>query len=195
MEWPHDSNLHCSNLVPNEIDFQLVRGDDDEHHEKRDDSEPKSIMTKMMMTTTESIPVNVTYAVTERQHPSLIHHWNDFNATCMNVTFPRVIVRFEDLIFHPRSVIETVCTCADGELIDPSHFRYIVNSAKVGEQHGQIRTGYVDAIILYGRGDQRWLGTMTDADRNYATQHLNHQLMDLFEYRYPEFAVPLETTS
>jgi hypothetical protein len=176
--------------------FQLV--DDDENNneqaEKRDNGEPHSI-TKKRMLTMESIPVNVTYAVMERQHASMIHHWNDFYATYMNVTFPRVIVRFEDLIFHPRSVIETVCNCAGGALIDPSHFRYIVNSAKLGQQHGQIRTGYVDAIIRYGRGDQRWQGTMTDADRNYATRHLNRQLMDVFGYHYPESFVPPESYS
>jgi hypothetical protein len=167
MSWPHDKQ-RCPNFVPNEIDISL------------DES----------LRDAQSVPVLVKYAEFERRHESMIHHWNEFYAGYYNQeSFPRLIVRFEDLIFHPKPVVQAVCECAGGRLKhehDGKGFQYIVQSAKKTGGHGQEKTGYVDAIVKYGKGKDRWKeGGMTNQDRMFALDHLDHELMEQFGYQYP----------
>jgi hypothetical protein len=93
------------------------------------------------------------------------------------------MVRFEDLIFHPKKTVTEVCQCAGGEL-KHDEFQYIVESAKKGAVHGRYRTGYVDAIIKYGRNENRWSG-MTVADLAFASKYLDQDLMKRFGYQPP----------
>jgi hypothetical protein len=177
MSWPHKKNIHCPNLVPS------VANDYDD-----------STLSK---STNSSVPVTILYKGFKISHDSLLHHWNEWYAayTAPAATFPRVIVRFEDLIFHPVAVTTAVCECAGGALErDPQGkilFKYVTGSAKKGASHGKEKTGYIDAIIRYGndRGD-RWKG-MTEADLRYAQEHLDPTLMALFGYHYP----PATTTT
>jgi len=68
-----------------------------------------------------------------------------------------------------------------------SEFAYIVQTAKKGDEHGKDQTGYVDAIVKYGTGENRWKsGGVTDADRQFAVQHLDRELMNVFGYKLPE---------
>jgi hypothetical protein len=69
---------------------------------------------------------------------------------------------------------------------DGKGFQYIVQSAKKTGGHGQEKTGYVDAIVKYGKGKARWKeGGMTNQDRMFALDHLHHELMEQFGYQYP----------
>jgi hypothetical protein len=176
MDWTHtntneiteESQQHCPNFVPKDIDFL------------QDDT----------LRNASSIPVMIQYATFNKSHHSMVDHWNDFYYEYYKQErFPRVIVRFEDLIFHPKSVVQTVCECAGGELKHESErgFQYIVDSAKITEGHGSAKTGYVDAIIKYGSAKfPRWRsGGMTDEDRAYATEHLDREMMNFFGYHYP----------
>lgn len=172
MEWPHTNkdatNQHCPNFVPNDIDFAL------------DES----------LRNASAVPVLVKYAEFERQHGSLIDHWNEYyEGYYKQDRFPRLMVRFEDLIFHPKEVVQAVCECAGGDLKhgrDGLGFQYIVQSAKVTEGHGKDKTGYIDAMVRYGTDRYRWKsGGMTDEDRQFATDYLNRELMEQFGYQYP----------
>lgn len=183
MEWPHtkknDVDQHCPNFVPNDIDFAIEE----------------------TLRNASSVPVVVTYAEFEREHSSLIHHWNDYyRAYYKQDRFPRLMVRFEDLIFHPKQVVEAVCACAGGELKhehDGKGFQYIVQSAKKTDGHGKDKTGYVDAMIRYGTDKYRWKsGGMTDEDRGYVTEHLDRELMEAFGYQFPtDWVTPSESVS
>lgn len=177
MNWTHihptdkDGNgkhlpQHCPNFVPNEIDIGL--------NETLKDA--------------KSVPVSIQYAEFIRTHDSLLHHWNDYYRAYYDAPFPRAIVRYEDLIFFPKQVTEAVCTCAGGTLQNKGqHFQYVVESAKKGAAHGSEKTGYLNAIIRYGNDMGQWeQGGMTDADRTFATEHLDRQLIKLFGYKFPE---------
>lgn len=184
MEWVYTeqdavdgTKQHCPNLVPNEVDIAL------------DPSIAES----------DSIPVTITYAKFQRTHESMLHHWNDYyneyyhqrnrmaTKQYNNTMFPRLIVRYEDIIFHPKEVTKTACHCAGGEMIhaNDNDFVYMVDSAKKGIAHGTEKTGYIDAIIKYGSNKHRWEG-MTIEDLLYFKQHADAQLMDLFQYKYPK---------
>ena len=177
MEWTHTNTKavtdlqqqHCPNLVPNVIDIE------------QDES----------LYNSSTIPVSIQYAKFNRVHDSMIAHWNEFYKDYYQQNrFPRVMVRFEDLVFHPKQVIQTVCECAGGTLKHLNGFQYIVDSAKITEGHGKHKTGYVDAIIRYGstRFPRWYSGGMTDADRQYVVEHLDPDLMGVFRYRYPDIS-------
>jgi hypothetical protein len=174
MEWPHDKTIHCPNLVPSDAS----------------DYNNSPLSHKFA---NSSVPVTIRYKEFHKEHDSLLHHWNEWYAAyAAAAKFPRVLVRFEDLIFHPVEVTTAACECAGGamqrDLQGRLQFKYVTGSAKKGDAHGKDKTGYIDAIIRYGndRGD-RWKG-MTEADLQYTRDHLDPTLMALFGYNYPPAA-------
>lgn len=127
--------------------------------------------------------VEIQYAAFLQQHESLIHFWNEWYQDYIMAEFPRLIVRFEDVVFHPKEVTQAVCECAGGKL-KPRGFKYIVDSAKKGAAHGKDKTSYTDAIIKYGRETGRYNG-MEQEDLTYAINHVDPKLMEWFNYQYP----------
>jgi hypothetical protein len=151
----------CPNLTPTEADhanFPMLRGKD-------------------------YFPVSVRYSDFYKHHKSLIGMWNDWYNEYKNVEFQRLFVRYEDLLFHPRQVTETVCHCAGGTM-NRGKFQYVVDSAKKGiGAHGSVRTGYVDAIIKYGSDRSRYKGYAAE-DLVYTRENLDPILMEEFGYQY-----------
>lgn len=163
MEWPHDER-HCPNLVPTATDAEL---------------DP----TFLLDDHDSNIPIEIQYADFLQPHDSLIHHWNEWYTAYAQAPFPRVLVRFEDLIFHARAVTTAVCECAGGTL-ENRPFQFITGSAKHGQSHGAGRTGYVDAIVRYGSDRGRWRN-MTQQDLAFTREHLDRDIMTTFGYHYP----------
>jgi hypothetical protein len=158
--WHHDAS-HCPNLVPSQLDqamFPSLRG--------------KS-----------TVAVVVQYKEFDQSHDSLAGFWNDWYNDYIKAPFPRLIVRFEDVIFHPKEITRIACECAGGEIGD-GPFRYIVESAKKGAVHGTDKTSYVDALIRYGTEKDRYSGFET-ADLEFARTNLDPELMRLLEYKFP----------
>ena len=162
--WPSETG-HCPNLVPDERDFKEEPWLKYKHY----------------------VPIDVRYSTFNRQHDSLVHFWNEWYTEYFQAPFPRLIVRFEDLIFHAKDVTTTVCHCAGGEMT--KEFIYIVDSAKKGTPgaHGskKDRTSFVDAIIRYGKDTDR-LNGFTPDDVEFARRNLNLKLMNLFGYQFDD---------
>ena len=130
----------------------------------------------------EPVKVTVNYADFDKHHDSLVHFWNEWYQDYFNAPFPRLLVRFEDLIYHPRMVVKQVCECAGGKL--RPKFTYIVNSAKKGTQaHGNVRTSYLDALSRYGTKQGRYKG-FRPVDLDYVKKHLNSSLMHNLGYPF-----------
>jgi len=165
--WPH-GKAHCPNLVPNDVDRELLK------------------RKKETLATDSAVNVTVRYAEFDQHHDSLLGFWNDWYRDYAKAPFPRLIVRFEDVVFHPKTVTQTVCECAGGEMNTNKPFKYIVDSAKKGAAHGAEgqKTSYVDALVKYGTEVGRYKG-FEAADFEYAQKHLDPDLMRLFGYRYP----------
>ena len=67
-------------------------------------------------------------------YDSLVDMFSDYyNEWISNASFPSLIVRYEDLLFHPKVVIKQVCSCAGGKMRDDGSFSLVENSAK---RHG-----------------------------------------------------------
>lgn len=131
----------------------------------------------------------VKYKVTTEHHDSILHMWNDFYNGYLDVSFPRVLVRFEDLLFHPKKVTEIVCHCAGGSMRRDGRFIYQVDSAKKGvTAHGKKseRTGLVDAMIRYGSDKHRYDSFKVPSDVAYVKENADKNLMKIMHYALPE---------
>jgi hypothetical protein len=136
-------------------------------------------------------PVRVKYSATIVSHKSLPDFWNDWYNDYLAADFPRILVRFEDLLFYGKNVTQTLCKCGGG---DPrrDHFVHVKTSAKLGTAaHGANKTNLIDAIIQFGSEKGRLMG-MTPNDIKYSKKLLDPKLMDMFQYPYAELS-DLET--
>uniref|UniRef100_A0A7R9ZST0 Sulfotransferase domain-containing protein n=1 Tax=Craspedostauros australis TaxID=1486917 RepID=A0A7R9ZST0_9STRA len=133
------------------------------------------------------LDARIQYAQFERNHESVLHHWNDFYNEYLDVKFDRLIVRFEDLLFHTKEVTQQVCHCAGGAMRKDGRFVYIQDSAKKGKTaHGSARTGFLDAIIKYGTLAKRYASYSRKSDLEYIHEHVDKNLMSIFNYQLPD---------
>ena len=111
--WIHVSD-HCPNLIANEDDVKKF---------------------SKIMSVGDIVPVNVRYNNENiTHHKSLANLWNDYYLEWyIEAKFPRLIVRFEDLLFRAEHVIGKVCYCAGGKIKDS--FEYLAETAKKGDVH------------------------------------------------------------
>jgi hypothetical protein len=157
--WSHNKN-HCPNLVPaTEQEERAVQGD-------------------------ESFKVFVNFNPVGVQYDSLAHLWSEWYKDWFDAEFPRIMLRFEDLVFHTESVITQVCKCAGGNLFD-GPFKYIQGSAK-GETQMVHRggNGLVQSMKKYGSVANR-VKSFQEKDLEFAEDHLRRDMMETFHYSTP----------
>jgi hypothetical protein len=128
-----------------------------------------AISSSLSSSITNDNNVTVQYGIGKIEYQSLIHLWNEWygqyyyystnnNTNTTTTSFPRLIVRFEDIIYFPYEVTKQICNCAGAILghriddTDVSHgtFHYVIRSAKVGSAHGTQRNGLIDSWYKYG---------------------------------------------
>ena len=138
-----------------------------------------------------TIPASVHYSETEpfiTYHKSLPHLWNDWYRLYYNATFPRIIVRFEDLLFYGQQVTEALCKCGGGVTREDRrypHFVHVSESAKLGTAaHGKHKTGLVGALIKYSTFKHR-LDSLSAEDIQAAVHIFDSEIMDTFGYTNP----------
>lgn len=134
----------------------------------------------------DHVPLTIKYDGQVDHHDSLAHLWNDWYAKYWkDADFPYVMVRFEDIIFHPKNVTTQLCECAGGKIIDDQPFQYIVDTAKEGPGHGRLRerTGMVAAWIKYSQ-PLAPDGGFSGVDYQKSKEFLDQDLMDIFHYRH-----------
>mmetsp|Transcript_24368 Transcript_24368/g.44072 ORF Transcript_24368/g.44072 Transcript_24368/m.44072 type:complete len:491 (-) Transcript_24368:31-1503(-) len=130
----------------------------------------------------QSVPVVMWYRV-KKPFASMAHVWNDWTGAYYNVKdYPRLIVRYEDLLFHAEAVLNQVCACAGGKMrLDDAV--YYKREPKEGNGH-RSDSSFVKALIRYGSETTRISGFLP-ADLNYTQKHLRSDLMDTLHYSYP----------
>jgi len=161
--WYH-SEEHCPNLIPNQVDV--------DHRGITLNSGPIGVSVRFQP---DLIP----------QYESLVGLWNDWYGDYMSVnSFPRLIIRSEDLIFHLEEVLTQVCHCGGGEV--EGDIKMISESAKGDIKAHANANGLIGAISRYGHSEKRTEG-MTKDDLHYAQATLRKDLMDFFGYLYPRY--------
>ena len=155
------TRLHCPNLVPTTHDLQRFG------HE--------------LAASNHTFNVTVHFDTNQIIHwSSLIDLYNDWYLQyVINATYPRLIVRFEDMLLHAPSILRMIGLCAG---VDASGaFKYQVNSAK---QHGS-HTDFMSAILKSGNLEAR-IRNMTADDILFAMQNLDPYLMETMHYQIPQ---------
>lgn len=130
-------------------------------------------------------PVYVRYKEHQQRHEHLPGFYNDFYHQYLEADFPRVIVRYEDLLFFGKNVTETLCECGGG-VPREDEFVFPLDSSKAGFQgHGSERTNLYDALVRYGNDEGR-TKSLTDRDLEYSKKWFDPALLKMFNYRHPE---------
>ena len=134
----------------------------------------------------DHVPVQIKYPEKSAYWDSLAHLWSDWYGQYFNADYPRLIVRFEDMLFNAKEMVNTICECAGGVAREPGKFAYVVDSGKFGKGHAssEPKTNMISAMIKYGTDEKRFLGMTTD-DLIYANEHLDANLMSIFQYEIP----------
>jgi len=165
VQWFHNSERHCPNLVPDE----------------RDHREFPSLRSK------SSIPVHIQYpSVKHLSWDSLFHLWMDWYQQYYDSrTEDRVMIRYEDFVFFPYQTTKYLCEqCAGGQLKHP--FTYVQPSAKaMGPGHGEFRTNWITSILRFSYGETYRTDGFTVQDLEFVktnAQQESSSLMDVFHY-------------
>jgi hypothetical protein len=158
-QWPHRER--CPNLVPSQADREAL-------HELRH---------------SDTVEVTINYKPPAKWD-SLVDAWSDWYNQYLQADYPRLIVRFEDLIFHPKELINTICECA-GAKPKQDTFSYVVDAGKWGPSHKS--SNMISAMAKYG-SDLHRLDGLNQEDLAYAADHVDANLMRLFHYKVPSIA-------
>ena len=146
-----------------------------------------------------------------RSWPSLVEMYNEwYNEYVVNTqNISRIMIRFEDLLFHTEHVIDAIRECAGAKWIHTTNvttniqhengtvtvaveerpvFQYTVSPAKSHPYFIQYKppSSYISALIKYGQDDingRNRYGSMSRADIEYAQTHLDPELLKLFHYQ------------
>jgi hypothetical protein len=80
--------------------------------------------------------------------PSLAHIWSEYYRQYEKADYPRLLVKYEDMILHPKRLTAELCECVGGEM-NASAFSLIADNVKHGHsEHGkQQKEGFVTAIV------------------------------------------------
>ncbi len=139
----------------------------------------------------------------DEMYNSLAHYWNEWNDAYVQAkTYPRIIVRYEDLLVHLHETVTKICECAGGK-VTTDHIQHVKGAAKTTGHTNQ--RGLASALIHYLHDESRTPMNinmdatsaiaekkmdnegfhMTFDDLEYAKRELDPQLMKAFGYKHP----------
>jgi hypothetical protein len=147
---------------------------------------PNLVFTKeereMLQTTNQTYIVDVTVRdVHHEQYKSIADFWSEWNRLHVDTFRPRLMIRFEDTLFHAEKVMERIGQCLGVPLLGP--FQYKLDASK---KHGE-SSNFFSALAKYGKADGRYTN-FTSEERAYLQSALDPLLLELFHY--PQ--IPLE---
>jgi len=120
-------------------------------------------------------PENITH------HETLLGVWNDYYNGYVHAEFPKLLIRYEDLIFHQEYVVGQVCKCIGGTM-SSDDFTPVKESAK-GNQPAHVGgSDLVQSVMRYGDAKKRAEG-FSDVDREYAEKAVDKDLVKMFGYK------------
>ena len=139
-------------------------------------------------TKNETIPAKIVYQDSDLKldFSSLAHIWNEFYSQYVGVDYPRIIVRYEDMIFRPEQMVREACTCVGGEMKSANFTYSAVENVKYGAKgHGQQeKEGLLNYIVKNGNASTRVQGCR-DEELEYSHTVLSANLMEAFRYSHP----------
>ena len=160
--WQRGEFGRCPNLVPSEYERQAVAGQ----------NAFRTTIPTTTTTTTFTVQVERSY---EERYASLADMWSEWYREFYEADIPRLIIRYEDTLFHADRVMELITECIGRPLQEP--FRYHMEASKM---HGK-PSDFTTALAKYGTKRGRYTGLLPE-DRKYAQTALDSTLMKVFQY-------------
>jgi hypothetical protein len=134
--------------------------------------------------TNASVPVKIRWSKGYiRSWPSLAHLWSMWYREYYESSMPRIIIRYEDLLFHTEKVIDSIRDCVGGSWKSDT-FQWQAAPAKTHPYFARFKapSSLVSAIIKYGTAKGRE-GTMNKDDQTYAREFIDASLVHNFHYQ------------
>lgn len=182
---------HCPNLIPSDVEqkwFSKSRSDVARYF-RYDKPKVQNVLLKANFTLDmKTVPVNVRYKNEVARHQSLAHFWKEWYQEYYDAKFPRLMIRLEDLVFHPYDTLKPICDCVHGELARKDNFTLEGESIKEGNDRAHSRTQKTDLISAFSLHlrSNRTHG-MTLEDKEFAQNVLNDSVVrQYFEYQPPD---------
>lgn len=125
-----------------------------------------------------------TYEVRVRLHgnhydryESLADLWSKWNRLYYDAAYPRLIIRFEDTLFHAEKVVQSISECT-GLPLRNARFQYHVEASK------KLRScnDFTSAVAKYGKLDGRHAG-LRPLDKQYLQTALDSEILEVFGYQ------------
>lgn len=122
----------------------------------------------------------------EVQYENLVDLWNIFYNDYVNATFPRLIVRYEDLLLHADQVIPQVCDCVGGTLVNTEKNGIALSKDSVKDKRlfGET-SNLVESLTRYGSSKLR-IADFSKGDLVYTNDAISKELMEMFGYTFPK---------
>ncbi|KAJ1445112.1 hypothetical protein M885DRAFT_550946 [Pelagophyceae sp. CCMP2097] len=125
-----------------------------------------------------TFPVNYKKERSE-QYTSLLHLWSKWYRDYWDSPLPRLIVRYEDLLFDSKRTLTAVCQCAGGRM--KPEFDYVAKPAKSGTGHGGSGTTRAGALQKYASEARRYQD-LTEDDVAFFQHAADPDLVSRFGY-------------
>lgn len=165
-KWKHNRK-RCPNLVPSKNDIKSLNDKN------------------LLKNNNNSYPVTVYFDKDDvYTWDSLIHLYNDYYLQYYNnATYPRLIIRFEDMLINAPKILQIISNCLNGNTSTSTkdssssnivtvntNFQYLTGKAKT---HGS-GTTFIKAIIKTGNITDR-INSLTNDDIQFVTKYLNNE--------------------
>lgn len=162
VSWTKDIAERCPNLVPSSTDqsrFLDLGGKE------------------------ATFAVKVTYAKGNVVHwKSLVDFWSGWYRSYFVADFPRLMIRFEDLLLHGESVIGAIASCVGGDIKSTYYVR-----KESSKEHGS-QANFLEVLLKTGNSTVR-RQRLSKQDLEYSREALDSDLLNVFQYRIPHRAI------
>ena len=181
---------HCPNFIPSDVErewFNKSRRKVAEYFHY-DWPKVRNVILKANFTLDmKTIPVSVRYKVEVARHESLVHFWKEWYQEYYDASFPRIMIRLEDLVFYPYETLKSVCDCVGGTFATKANLflrgENIKNQSIVAHSRTQ-KTDLKSAFFLHLRSNRTH--GMTSADKEFARIVLDNSVVrQFFGYKPP----------
>jgi hypothetical protein len=125
-----------------------------------------------------------------QEYSSLLHYWNEWNGGYFHAnttTFPRLMIRLEDLVYFPKPTLNTICDCVGGQFLWIPELLSRKHGGLVGKRgNGNAQQQQHHPLIQAWQRHANLRATMSQMDRQdqTATQDImDFQLLHGLGYR------------
>ena len=118
------------------------------------------------------------------KYSNLIDMWNTYYKDYLNVTFPRLIVRYEDILIHADEIIPKICTCVGGKIHNNQRGINLIKHSAKDQQIFGITGNLIEGLSRYGNVKLR-TAHLSQGDMIYSKENIDNDLMTLFRYKQP----------